>query len=176
MSAILSQMKIPSKGKTEKDFQKSLEKVLNNRKIEFQPKVPTSPLFEDQDSHLPKKWEIDIVIKHLDYYIPVELKFRHGDQEITGYDELFKRDVNRIDSLVSTYKDIPCGFAICVTDNAELINNIKRIYEEDWEDLDAGYKGLIIGKHSSKSTTPIPFGIDYIMSMFKTNLQINDDE
>ncbi len=173
MSTILNQVRIPSKGKTEKDFQKALEKVLLKRNIEFQSKVPTSPLFKDKDGQMPDKWEIDIVIKQLDFYIPVELKFRHGDQEICEYIELFKRDVRRINSLVATYRDIPCGFAVFVTDIVELINNISDIYKEEWIDLSAGYKALIITKQDSNSTKIMPFGIDYIMSMFKTSNSID---
>ena len=91
------------------------------------------------------------------------MKFRHGDQNISGYDKLYEWDIRRISGIVDTYKDVPLGYAIFVTDNADLIKNIKK-FCDDWFDLKDDYKACIFMHHNTKSTSKIPFGLDYIIS------------
>lgn len=163
MLAILKRVNLPAKGQVEEDFQKRFEDILNEIKMEYLPKVHTAALFSDEERKKQDDWEIDIVLEKSDVYIPIELKFRHGDQNISGYDKLYEWDIRRISGIVDTYKDVPLGYAIFVTDNADLIKNIKK-FCDDWFDLKDDYKACIFMHHNTKSTSKIPFGLDYIIS------------
>lgn len=137
----------------ERDFQNELVKILN-QKYTAVPEVKTMPCF-DEDSDK-KYWRIDIVVKLGNQYVPVELKYRHGEQSTEGYDSDFVEDVDRIRNLLIRYDDIPFGYAICVTDNNELVlacNAAQDIYNDEnkltgvyrmsikWSDLPQhGYK------------------------------------
>lgn len=107
-----------SKYEYERDFQNELVRLLN-QKYTAVPEVKTMPCF-DEDSDK-KYWRIDIVIKFGDQYVPIELKYRHSGQSIEGYDTDYVEDVKRIRNLLIKYDDIPFGFAICITDNDELV-------------------------------------------------------
>ena len=163
MLALLKKVILPAKGQVEEDFQKKFEDVLKGIKFEYLPKVHTDALFPDEDGTQQKEWEIDIVLANNDMYIPIELKFRHGNQSVSGYDKLYEWDIRRISGLVNTYKDIPLGYAIFVTDNTALINNIKK-FNDDWFDLTEDYKACIFVHHCNKSTSGVPFSFDYILS------------
>ena len=177
MSKLLQQVEIPAKGKVEADFQEAFEKALDRNQIPFERKVSTTPLFKEEDGYTPKDWEIDIVLSRDLHYIPIELKFRHGDQEYHQYDELFERDVKKIGKLVSTYKDVPCGFAIMVTDIPELINNCNktlRTQDGDWDELKGNYKALVIAKEDKNHTSKQAFAIDYITTAIMRKLMSNN--
>lgn len=128
-----------SKYEYERDFQDELVKLLG-QKYTAVPEVKTMPCF-DEDSDK-KYWRIDIVVKLGNQYVPIELKYRHGGQSIEGYDSDYVEDVKRIRNLLIKYDDIPFGYAICMTDNDELVlacNTAQDIFNEE-EGLTDVYK------------------------------------
>lgn len=157
-----------SKYEYERDFQDELVKLLG-QKYTAVPEVKTMPCF-DEDSDK-KYWRIDIVVKLENQYVPIELKYRHGGQSIEGYDSDYVADVDRIRNLLIKYDDIPLGYAICVTDNEELIlacrelqreynfnNGLEGVYQMsiDWNNLPqrGGYKLGIAGWHWGEPKSP----------------------
>ena len=128
-----------SKYEYERDFQDELVKLLG-QKYTAVPEVKTMPCF-DEDSDK-KYWRIDIVVKLGNQYVPIELKYRHSGQSIEGYDSDYVEDVKRIRNLLIKYDDIPFGYAICMTDNHELVlacNTAQDIFNEE-EGLTDVYK------------------------------------
>ena len=116
-----------SKYEYERDFQEELVKLLGQKYTAI-PEVKTMPCF-DEDSDK-KYWRIDIVVKLGNQYVPIELKYRHDGQSIEGYDSDYVEDVDRIRNLLIKYDDIPLGYAICVTDNEELVSTCKEKQRE----------------------------------------------
>lgn len=120
-----------SKYEYERDFQDELVKLLT-QKYTAVPEVKTMPCFDEESDK--KFWRIDIVVKQGDLYVPIELKYRHGGQSVEGYDSDYIEDVDRIRELLIKYDDIPVGYAICVTDNDELVfacNTMQNEYNEE---------------------------------------------
>lgn len=126
-----------SKYEYERDFQDELVKILG-QKYTAVPEVKTMPCFDENSDR--KYWRIDIVIKLGNQYVPIELKYRHGEQSIEGYDSDYVEDVDRIRNLLIKYDDIPLGYAICVTDNVELVSTCKEKQKE--YNADKNLKGI----------------------------------
>lgn len=125
----------PSQFDYEKDFQRALEELLERRFIEL-PEVKTISLTDNDHNH----WRLDFVLKLGDLFVPIELKFRHNEQSTNGYAADFVEDVHRINSLIAAYDDIPLGFAICLTNKADFIDEcVSKIKEYDESELSKGH-------------------------------------
>jgi len=152
----------------EKDFQSSLETLLDNRFVEL-PEVKTISLSDDGHEN----WRIDFVLKLGNKFVPIELKFRHNEQSTQGYADDFVDDVHRINSLISEYDDITKGFAICLTNNEDFVkqcNGKIKEYDESkrskrhhdneihWETMRDGYHiGIVrrVPHHDRKASNKL---------------------
>ncbi len=136
----------PDEFKYEESFKESYAYILSER-FHNLTEVETISLTKDDHS----KWRIDIVIKMNNQYIPIELKFRQDEQSINGYAADFVDDVHRINELIDTYDDIPCGYAICLTNNVKFTNDCnQKIDEYDKSKKSDLYIDNIIVWHSIK--------------------------
>ena len=115
----------------EKDFQNDFCKLLDNYYTEL-PEVRTIPLLGQGGKRV--YWSLDIVLKFKQQYVPIELKFRKDEQSKAGYADDFKEDVQRINSLLLQYDDMPIGFAIILTNIEELLKeSLVKVSELDNE-------------------------------------------
>lgn len=135
----------------EKDFQNDFCRLLDKYYKEL-PEVRTIPLWGQGGKR--KYWSLDIVLRVKQQYIPIELKFRKEEQSKAGYADDFKEDVQRINSLLLQYDDMPEGYAILLTNNEDLLkecytkvpelnseqNKDNKVFVEN---LDSYYAGVV---------------------------------
>ena len=155
----LKDLSNPEEYKYEEDFKDTYAYILS-RKFNDLTEVETISLTDD--GHC--QWRIDIVIKMNQQYIPIELKFRHNEQSTNGYASDFIEDVHRINELINMYDDIPCGYAICLTNNNDFVNDCDNEIEEydksdrailfldnviDWESIKNGYKVGLVSRYKT---------------------------
>lgn len=76
-------------------------------------------------------WKVDFIMHVDNALIPIELKIRHKNQDISGYAQDFIDDVDRIRKILINYDDCPKGYAIMLTNNVKL--------KEQCDDLAAKY-------------------------------------
>lgn len=112
----------PSKYNYERDFENSLKTLLST-KYKVKTEVKTMPLFDEVGEKT--SWRIDLVVRINDLFIPIELKYRDEEQSTGSYATNYIRDIDKIKYLLMSYDDIPFGFAICLTNNDNLIKSCK---------------------------------------------------
>lgn len=150
----------------EEDFKDSLASLISLKYHDIV-EVETVSLTDDDHS----KWRIDIVLRCQKEYIPIELKYRHNYQSINGYAKDFVEDVHRINELVNEYDDIPYGFAICLTNIKDLVEDCNKeikeydaseeakLYENNriqWEDATKDYKIGIVKRYETAHRRNFP--------------------